>query len=540
MQQLRSFHLLIDSSTAAGQTEMHSLIESYIDLPNQTWYTVVTDTRGYSPNVPPGISKYLTIGAAQYSKIANAQLWELGEANDRPFNTVVYLSQSGLLPNKESKMSYSREGSELISGIACDIYRTGATTLVGGSFGFAFGYRYWVGRQDNIIYQAEYTSASEAGDRRHTTVTFSQRVMPIRIGAPDAALVQPTPTAAPTVVTLAQLQDWTLAAYSDPRRSSLHGIVALTPAEVWAVGDTDPVSSAGHALVERWIGDHWSIVPNPALSGSALAAISGRDSADLWAVGFYFADDGKRQTLVEHWNGGAWEIVPSPNVAAVENELYGVAAIAADDVWAVGDSYLPRRALAMHWDGQQWTLIPVADGETFWAVSGTATDDVWAVGQSTTPSDQTLIQHWDGTRWRTVPSPNPDEDCALRAIASKEGTAWAVGGCKEHTLIEHWDGTAWSVIPSQDRPGGYNILNGVAIQAPNDVWAVGYAGGGTLVEHWDGREWQILNSPNITSPDGSLAQNQLLAAATIAGGDLWVAGVVLPPTSRTIGRYRGR
>src|SRR5215469_8327574 len=37
-----------------------------------------------------------------------------------------------------------------------------------------------------------------------------------------------------------------------------------------------------------------------------------------------------------HWDGTQWSIVPSPNPGAFINELSGVAAISANDVWAVG------------------------------------------------------------------------------------------------------------------------------------------------------------------------------------------------------------
>ena len=42
------------------------------------------------------------------------------------------------------------------------------------------------------------------------------------------------------------------------------------------------------------------------------------------------------QTLTEHWNGTAWSVVASPNLGTSDNVLYGVAAVAANDVWAVG------------------------------------------------------------------------------------------------------------------------------------------------------------------------------------------------------------
>ena len=60
------------------------------------------------------------------------------------------------------------------------------------------------------------------------------------------------------------------------------------------------------------------------------------------------------QTLVEHWNGSAWSVVPSPNVGgSYDNALYGVAAVSANDVWAVGHDGDPitGQTLVEHWNG---------------------------------------------------------------------------------------------------------------------------------------------------------------------------------------------
>jgi hypothetical protein len=51
-------------------------------------------------------------------------------------------------------------------------------------------------------------------------------------------------------------------------------------------------------------------------------------------------------------------MVPTPNASASES-LLGVAAISANDVWAVGasDNYVSGKLLAIHWDGQEWNLV---------------------------------------------------------------------------------------------------------------------------------------------------------------------------------------
>src|SRR6266496_1995642 len=154
--------------------------------------------------------------------------------------------------------------------------------------------------------------------------------------------------------------------------------------------------------------------------------------------------------------GGGWNVVPSPSTGSPNNYLFGVAAIASNDVWAVGA----------------------------YGVLGI--------------SAQQLIEHWDGSSWRRVVSPSlagPNELLAVSAVAAND--VWAVGGYNSggQALIQHWDGSTWSVL-THPNPGTFNRFFGVAAVSSNDVWAVGVTSSGglseTLVEHWNGTSWTII------------------------------------------------
>src|SRR5439155_35327 len=151
-------------------------------------------------------------------------------------------------------------------------------------------------------------------------------------------------------------------------------------------------------------------------------------------------------TLIIHWDGSIWRIVPSPNSGANTNELYGAAAVSANDVWAVG---------------------------YYINVSGTY---------------QSLVQHWDGSAWSVIPSPNiASSDNILRGVAAISTNAmWVLeryddSSSRFPTLMEHWDGSMWSVIPSPDPGTTSNVFQGVAAVSANDVWAVGFYDDGSLV-----------------------------------------------------------
>jgi hypothetical protein len=68
-----------------------------------------------------------------------------------------------------------------------------------------------------------------------------------------------------------------------------------------------------------------------------LGAVAAVSATDAWAVGDYNQGGSViGQTLIEHWNGTAWSVASSPNGGSNANELHGVAAAVANDVWAVG------------------------------------------------------------------------------------------------------------------------------------------------------------------------------------------------------------
>ena len=203
-------------------------------------------------------------------------------------------------------------------------------------------------------------------------------------------------------------------------------------------------------------------------SSLGVAAVAGND---VWAVGYHYGS-GPSQTLVEHWNGSTWSVLPSPNVGVAWDELDAVAARAGNDVWAVGH-YLPAgsyqwETLVEHWDGTAWSVVPSPNAGTsdnyLTGIAALAGNDVWAVGYYEGDGGyQTLVEHWNGTAWSIVPSPNAGSGSnALTGVVALAGNdVWTVGYFLSfsvsgvQTLVEHWDGTAWSVVPSPNAATGY-------------------------------------------------------------------------------------
>src|SRR5262249_8440814 len=57
--------------------------------------------------------------------------------------------------------------------------------------------------------------------------------------------------------------------------------------------------------------------------------------------------------------GLAWNVIDSLNPSPSSNDLFGVAPVSANDVWAVGGYCMPSPCYSMvqHWDGSRWTLV---------------------------------------------------------------------------------------------------------------------------------------------------------------------------------------
>lgn len=270
-----------------------------------------------------------------------------------------------------------------------------------------------------------------------------------------------------------------------PSGTTLTGVAGAASNDVWAVGYSSTYGTP-QTLAQRWDGAQWSVVPSPVITGgSSLAAITRVAPDDYWAVGNRAGGlpefNTTVATLAAHWNGSAWSAVPSPNVGNRWNDLVAVSATSANDVWAVGswrNTGELYQNLAMHWNGSQWSIVPTpnaaASENELAAVAAIAPDDVWAVGHSNDGiTVRSVFLHWNGASWTSVPGPGGGAalagGAALVAIATDD--VWVVG-----STTAHWDGSSWTLAPNPAVPGAMGMaLAGAAKLGACDVWAVGAA-----------------------------------------------------------------
>ena len=272
-------------------------------------------------------------------------------------------------------------------------------------------------------------------------------------------------------------------------------------------------------FLEGDVGGLHYVVSLPTLSSVSVPA-----AGAPWIVG----------SVAWRWDGTEWRKVPLPRVH--DGHLLSVAAVAADDLWAVGreGDANHTHGLIEHWDGVRWSVVrpPAPTGTVLTTVSAAGPRNVWAGG--VTWVGRPLLLHWNGTAWRTVALPwsLPDHKISTVVAVGSNGL-WVV----ETTIsryrrseAEHfWDGKSWQSVPPPFGP--LDPLKGFSASAWNDAWAVGnYYNGryGTyghqkirpLAAHWDGRRWHVVAVPETPGYQDS----ELTEVADVGPGDAWAVG----------------
>ena len=277
---------------------------------------------------------------------------------------------------------------------------------------------------------------------------------------------------------------------------------------MWSVGAqgdaaggaaSDPAAD-GHSFVLHFDGAAWRETPAPDVG--PLTAVGVTSDGEAWALGPAGA--------IVHWDGRQWRTVLS-GARTGGPVLRGLAALAPDDVWAVGS--LRGAPFATHWNGAAWrpaALPAVPDAGSLNAVSGTATD-LWAVGAGADAA-HILTLRFDGTTWTQVADAGVSDGGLLTVAAIDPNDVWAAGDA----LLQHFDGTKWRDV-SQTFSG---VRETLAAAAPTSVWLAGAAG----VVAYDGDDWspvsaQALDVYRLTAP-------QFVAASAVSPTDVWVAGTL--------------
>jgi hypothetical protein len=277
-----------------------------------------------------------------------------------------------------------------------------------------------------------------------------------------------------------------------PDRQSLGGVSMFqdvsgtSSSDVWAVGTSRAISGPSQTLIEHWDGTAWTFATsaNPGSYGNTLEGVAAISPNDAWAVGA--RQDGFYQSpMAEHWNGTSWSVttVPNPKGCTGHSYLTDVAAVSPRYVWATGwcgsGGSSPEQGFVVRWNGKRWAVAAaygaIPANSELYGVSAVSARDVWAVGSFR--SGGAIALHWDGHKWRQQTIGAPQDAASLRGIASTQGRpAWAVGAGPSPqppfagpTSIRFDGGQGWPVSV----PVSYGSLRGIAFDPDGTLWAVG-------------------------------------------------------------------
>jgi len=337
----------------------------------------------------------------------------------------------------------------------------------------------------------------------------------------------------------------------------LHGASCISASDCVAVGDHfSREGGIGEALIERWNGATWSVVPSPSPahfphSGAELDGVTCVSANDCLAVGWYLYSHSQNGELPFslRWNGSKWSQVNAPRpTGAFSTSLSAVSCAGATDCWASGVS--DTNTLTEHWNGSKWAIVPSPspnpqNGSLLSGMACPAAGECWSVGR-TAPSSGigSLTERWNGTKWMAVPTPS-STDGQLAADACSTGTACLAVGNDDSDLAlgQLWNGSKW-LTEKPVRPGGVTRSAFEAVSCPgpacvavgNDVTAGSPVV--SLAEGWNGTKWTVQPTPN----PGGATFTFLQGVACTSGSNCWAAGEWGSPAgSRTlIEHWNGR
>jgi hypothetical protein len=136
--------------------------------------------------------------------------------------------------------------------------------------------------------------------------------------------------------------------------ATLNSISATGANDIWAVGQ----QNLNQTVTEHWNGTSWTLVPSPSVTtGTAQDTLTGvvaLSPTDAWAVGETLQPT-VNSTLALHWDGTSWQIVPSADPGAGSNAFRTITgSVPGQPVWAGGFSIATN--------GHVSTLIETATG----------------------------------------------------------------------------------------------------------------------------------------------------------------------------------
>ena len=299
----------------------------------------------------------------------------------------------------------------------------------------------------------------------------------------------------------------------------LEALGGVSSNDLWLVGARYFGSSAV-TLTWHYDGSRWTQVADPATNFPILDDVAAVASNDVWAVGQQTTPgDNGTANLIEHWDGTAWSVITSPQPSGQYLYLDKVSAISANQVDASGlvceSGEGPCAAEVLRWDGTDWSVVSQPPESLLTKTTATAGGKGMGIGAN---GQHSYSARWDGSQWREVSVPETQYGDALNDTSgAADGSAWAVGfqrdaaGRQAGGEILHWSGGQWSQV---DGSADVSSYDDVSSDAPGDAWVTG----GSDSEHWDGTAFHQVRNPFQRT------QGVIDDVAAFAPDDAWMVG----------------
>ena len=247
--------------------------------------------------------------------------------------------------------------------------------------------------------------------------------------------------------------------------NGLASVVVTGRNNAWALGGTDlSGATKGTPLAEHWNGSSWQRAALPTGLSNELGAASAPRGNDVWAASVL-------GEYVLHWTGAKWVVARKWKVSGLSEELTGVTAFSASNVWVFGGPGAYPGLGTWHLHGTTWTHLTTAPAGGITAASAVSARNIWAYGASTTAPDA-IIAHYNGTTWRQVSSPALSNLQFTGIVAPSAANVWATaikGSIANKPVLVHFNGTRWQRVAV---PWPLNVFRATA-DGQGGLWIVG-------------------------------------------------------------------
>jgi hypothetical protein len=188
-----------------------------------------------------------------------------------------------------------------------------------------------------------------------------------------------------------------------------------------------------------------------------LWGVDALDASHVWAVG--------AGGTIRFYNGSSW----TSQASGTTEHLFDVSAADATHVWAVGDN-----GIVLFYNGSSWSTATVYATRLNGVYAADA-NHVWAVGR-----DGGII-HWNGTRWGEQLSGTTEDLYSVMGTGAND--VWAVGA---NGTVLRWNGSSWSRVTGVTS----DSVGDVWVQDGNNVWLLS----GTTLYYYNGSSWTSVFS----------------------------------------------